>query len=767
MNHSRLRRLALPPLLTLLLAPGPLRSQGDAPRTGTISGTVVNAATREALASVNVRVVGTRLGAVTDSTGGFVIRRVPAGEYAVRASLVGFLTVTRSDVMVTPVRPAVIRIELGEAPVELEGVGSAAGYFPATPDMPTSASRQSSEEIRRQPGGFEDVLRAVSILPGVARPEPGRNDLIVRGGAPSENLYLLDGIEIPNINHFGTQGSGGGPLSYINLDFVDNTLFSAGGFGPRYGDRLSSVLGIELREGRTDRIGGKLTLAATQFGASVEGPAPHGGSFLFSARRSYLDFIFKGAGFGFVPEYWDFLLKWRYAPRPSDEVRVIAVGAIDDVNFFNDTGEQRYDNSRILGNSQRQIAGGTGWRRLLGSGYFSVTFAQAWTDFTLIQRDTLRNPVFTNESIEYESSLRGDLLIRVAPFTTLSAGIAGKLVRFSNDIELPGFVTPFGDTLRGAVHSGKTGAKAGAYAQLSREFGRLNVSAGIRQDYFSLIDAVPPPEPRFSASFALTAAATISASVGRYGQSPSYVWLAAHPGNRSLRYIRADQAVLGLAQTLRADTRIVIEGYLKRYAGYPASVEQPYLVLSNTGAGFGGSEDSYASFGLEPLVSEGSGSSEGVEISIRKNLSELPFHGYFSLSAGRTRYRALDGVERPSSFDQRLILNAGGGYVIGPLWEVGARFRLATGRPTTPFNADGTKSTERYNGARLGVDHSLDVRVDRRWFFDSWTMVAYIDIQNVYNRKPSRAPRFDARTGTLEEEDSIGILPSIGISAEF
>lgn len=736
-------------------------------RTGIVEGTVVNAVTLEPLPSATVVVGGTALGASTDTAGAFRIVGVPAGEYVVRASLIGFRGAARPDVVVSPTRPAVLRIALEEAAVEVEGVVAAAVPLARTPDFPLSVNRQSAEEIRRLPGGFEDVLRAVAILPGVARAEAGRNDLIVRGGAPSENLYLLDGIEIPNINHFGTQGSGGGPLSYINLDFVDNTTFSAGGFGPKHGDRLSSVLGIGLRDGRSDRLGGKATVSATQFGLNMEGPAPPGGTFLLSARRSYLDFIFKGAGFGFVPEYWDFLVKWTRAPSPSEEIRVLAVAAIDDVRFFNETEDQRYDNAKILGSSQRQVAGGAAWRRLIPGGYLSVTLGQSLVDFSFVQRDTLQRPLFINESLEHISSLRGDLLLSLGGGTTLAAGLGGRFVRTRYDILLPPFASPYGDTLAARVTADTTGAGAFAYAQFSARVGPVTLSAGLRQSWFGLIGKQAGPEPRFSATLPLGGGFSLSASAGRHTQPPALVWLAGDPANRSLGPITADQAVLGLTATPGPAWSVSLEGYLKRYRNYAASIRRPFLVLSNTGAGFGGSEESFASFGLEPLSDAGRGRAVGVELSARKQLSDLPWYGLVSIGVARAEVEALDGIARPSAYDQRLIVNAGGGWILDPRWEVSAKFRLATGRPYTPFNDDGTQSASAYHALRLRSDYSLDLRADRRWFFDGWTLVAYLDIQNVTNRMPDRPPTWDPREGRALRDESIGVLPSIGISAEF
>jgi outer membrane receptor for ferrienterochelin and colicin len=136
-----------------------------------------------------------------------------------------------------------------------------------------SSTKLAAEEIRRFPGGFEDIVRTVATLPGVAVVnEGGRNDLLVRGGGPSENLYLINNIEVPNINHFGSQGSSSGALSFVNLDFIDRVEFSTGGFGARYGDKMSSVLSLGIRPGRSDRIGGEATISATQFGLNLEGP---------------------------------------------------------------------------------------------------------------------------------------------------------------------------------------------------------------------------------------------------------------------------------------------------------------------------------------------------------------------------------------------------------------------------------------------------------------------------------------------------------------
>ena len=306
-----------------------------------IYGKVVDKFTQQPLPGANVLVVNTNFGASTDVSGKFEIDNLPPGEYQLRASIIGYRSIIKADVMVMSGFAPEVIFELEEEAIELENIVVKSDYFETSRLELISTRGFNYEEIRRSAGGFEDVIRALSVLPGVAQADGGRNDLIVRGGAPSENLYLVDGYKVQNINHFGTQGATGGPLSYINLDFVSGTTFSTGGFSVNNGDKLSSSLSIDLRNGRQDRIGGKATISASQFGLNIEGPISNSSQFIFSARRSYLDFIFKAADFSFVPEYWDILGKADFEIDESNSLSLLVISAIDNINYFNDTEDQR------------------------------------------------------------------------------------------------------------------------------------------------------------------------------------------------------------------------------------------------------------------------------------------------------------------------------------------------------------------------------------------------------------------------------------------
>lgn len=373
---------------------------------GIISGKIIDHLSKEPLAGATVTIVGTKFGAQTNLSGEYKIINLDDGNYGLKVSYIGYNTIVKNDIVVNSARPIEIDIELYESVIEINGVTVTSEYFQKDPTETGSTASFSYEEIRRAPGGFEDVIRALSVLPGVGQANPGRNDLVVRGGAPSENLSLVDGLVVPNINHFGSQGATGGPLSFVNLDYVRSTTFSTGGFPVLYGDKLSSVLRIDLQEGRKNSIGGKATIAATQFGLNLDGPIGEDFNFIVSGRRSYLDFIFNAAGFNFVPEYYDLLAKMNYKIDSKNSISYLFIGAFDKVKFNNKDSEDRYDNSRILGSDQNQYVTGLTFRHLFNSGFATISMSRNFVDYDAIQKDSLLNPVFQNKSREGENELK-------------------------------------------------------------------------------------------------------------------------------------------------------------------------------------------------------------------------------------------------------------------------------------------------------------------------------------------------------------------------
>jgi hypothetical protein len=734
---------------------------------GLVTGKVVNEATQSPLPGTIVKILGTDLGAYTNEEGKFRIENVPAGVYSLQFSFVGFKSYVQTDVVVTTGMPYSIEVELVEQSVEVEGATVKAKYFLKKSETVTSTQILNSESIRRAPGVQEDVIRAAALLPGVGVTQAGRNDLLVRGGAPFENLFIVDNIEVPNINHFGSQGSSGGPLSIVNLDFVRSVSFSAGGFGAKFGDKVSSITNIKLRNGSEEAFGGKVNLSATGFGLNLEGPIADKGSYLLSARRSYLDLIFKAAGFGFIPEYWDFHTKINYNIDESNSLTFLTIGALGTVTLNNEDEDKRLDNSRISVPKQDQYFSGFTWKHLIDNGYINTTLGQTYTKYTTYQNDSNLVQIFRNNSKEAETSLKIELDWMMMEHFELQVGNTVKYgTSMDYDILIPGNyrLDQFGTPQSFQVDTSFSTLKNATYASITTTIGNYKITAGGRLDYYDFLNDKLFFSPRLSMIYTINAVSNIVFSAGRYYQSPSYIWLIGG-SNGSLKPIRADQVVLGYEHTPLEDVKVQLEVFYKIYGNYPARIYRPQAVLAPSGFDDLQSDIPY---GLEPLSSTGEGFSRGVELFIQKNLSEIPLYGLLSVSVAETKFTSLLGGERYGAFDTRIIMNIALGYRFSQEWELSGKFRFATGLPTTPFLPNGRQDFTRYNeGPRLPDFNALDVRLDKRWDLGDFYLITYIDIQNIYGKENISAIKWNYRTMAEEYQSSLGILPSIGINFQF
>jgi hypothetical protein len=794
-----LSALASCPPVVVNAQPAPRPAAAPLAVTGVIAGRVVAAGSQEPLVGATVRVLPPRASAgtaatdigsggprpvQTDESGRFLLRGVPPGIARIEVRRIGFFPVIRGDLAVNAAKPVDVTIELAAAPTQLSTITTRPTYFSSTVSATTPLSTQSfsAEEVRRTPGVQEDVVRAVSVLPGVGVTTAGRNDLVVRGGAPFENLFVVDNVEVPNINHFGTQGSTGGPISIINIDFVNEASLSAGGFGVRYGDRTASVTNIQLREGTRERLSTELNLSATGAGVILEGPI--GGrngsaSFLLSARRSYLDFIFGAAGFGFVPAYADITTKAVWRPTPRDQLSFLLIGAQGRVTFNDATAENRFENSRFAAPRQDQYFSGLTWRRTLGRGVLTTTLGRTWTQFATVQRDSGVGgqppaPVFVANSTEGETTVRSDLTLQASDRVELEAGTINKFASALDfDLRLPGRLRrdAAGVEQPLVVDTSFTAFRSAAYLQTSvRLTDRLRATVGGRADYYAFLSDATRLAPRASLSYQLGQTTTLSLSAGRYWQAPQFIWLVGAPSNAAaLRPFRADQVVAGWSRLLRPDLKLQVEAYVKRYGDFPARVFRPQAVLQP--AGFDDVTNDIP-FGLEPLRSAGRGEVTGAEIFLQKKLSEVPVYGLLSVSYNRSRFTSLDGTRAVSAFDTPLIANGLIGWRPNAKWELSTRVRTATGLPTTPFTTTGpeagTLDFTRYNaGGRLPAFFTLDLRVDRRWQLGRSQLITYLDVQNVTARQNVSRIQWNGRTQQVDQLASIGLLPSIGVNWEF
>jgi hypothetical protein len=707
---------------------------------GIITGVVTDKETQKPVAGAIVETVELNKKTTTDNDGKFEFNNIPYGTYQLKVTCLGYQAVTKTDIVLLSSRPTDVEVAMIPVSYSTDVIDVESRYYQKPIDESTSMFNLDFEEVRRAPGAVEDISRMVQILPGVAPANDQRNDLIVRGGSPAENLIIIDGIEIPNINHYPTQGSTSGPIGMIDVKFINNVDFSTGGFSARYGDKLSSVLAISFREGYRKKILSDINLSTAGFGGVFEGPlfTPKG-SFLLSVRKSYLNLIRGAIRLAAVPDYWDFNLKTVYDFNKNTRLTFIGIGGLDKISFDGDASKTSDDNpyGKAKGD-QQQFTVGFNLKNLFKKGYVQTTIANS-SGFTFIETRDLRTDVlkFNYDSYESDFNAKSEIFYQLSSISNLSAGAGARYIKFKNQTFFNADTTTFGNVIPETdVNVKNHYYKASAYTQYTLKLlkHRLIINPGMRYDYFSGINKSSVISPRLGISYELNSITTINASTGIYYQSPDYLWITADPANSNLKFMRAYHYVAGIEHLFASDLRFSIEAYYKKYDNYPVSVLVPTYVLIS-----GGTENG-PNLLFGQATSQGYGYTRGIDISIQKKLTGSGIYGMLGYSLSQSRVTALEGGEKPGSFDYRNNLTIIAGYQLSNDWLIGLKFRYTTGRPYTPFDIEastisgrGVADFNNFNGARFKDYNRLDLRVDKKWNLKKVSIVTYIELENVFN----------------------------------
>jgi TonB-dependent receptor-like protein/carboxypeptidase-like protein len=758
-------------LLLALLSPADARA-GSAAMEGTLKGVVLDRATQRPLVGANVLVLDRELGSIADAEGRFVIPAVPVGVHRLQVSMIGYDTAVRTDVVVKHRRITSVEVELNERAVGMDETVVSADYFAGAEEEVVSTVSFSYEEIRRSPGSAGDISRLLQALPAINMATDQRNDLIVRGGSPAENLVIIDNIEVPNLNHFPTQGATGGPIGLLNTDLIDDVNFSAGGFSAAHGDRMSSVMVVDLREGNRDEFDGQLNLDMAGAGFVVEGPLSAGrGSWLASARRSYLELIVNAIGTGAVPRYSDVQSKLTYDLTDAHQVSLLQLSGFDTIEFEPEDADEMDDFTDM---STDQHVVGTNWRWLWSDqGYTNTSLAFAYADFSMDVRQGDAGqvdpgpPIYRNESQERDLTLRSSFHYRLRRGTDLDWGLVGRRIFSSYDIFFKSDTNRVGRTTPEIrVDRDVETTKAGLYASLRQRFGlRLAATAGVRFDYFDF-NKEYDLAPRLGLTYEVDERTSLNAAYGIYYQNLALSLLVQHPDNALLENPRADHYVLGLRRRLTASTLLTVEVYLKEYS------ELPYNPNDSTSSVI----DGYAEYGSPTpgrLVGGGKARSYGLEALVQKKLAR-DVYGSASYSYSVSRYTDLTGRERNRSFDNRHLVSLIAGYRPSDRWEYSLRWSYAGGRPCTPFDSDlsarlgtGVVDIARVNAERHPAYHRLDLRFDHRQHYERFNLVSYFSLLNAYNRKNLFALYWDEDEQTTGRINQWTIMPVGGFELEF
>jgi len=740
--------------------------------TGSITGTVLDGETGQPVVGSSVRVVDTRLGGVAGSAGSFTVARVPAGVYRLTCTSVGFHQQTLTDIVVKPGRTTAVEFSLSRS-VSVGKITVRADLFPTAQAHQTSVTQFSSEEIRRSPGSGGDISRIVMGLPSIAKTNDSRNSLLVRGGNPTENTFYINTIEIGNINHFPTQGSSGGPIGILNVDFIRNVQFYAGGFPSRFGDKLSSVMDISFRDGARDRFAAQLDLNFAGYGATLEGPfALPNSSWLVSARRSYLDLLVKAvdAGTTVAPRYNDYqgILSWDI--DNSNRLELLAVVADDHASSDNEIARENeflyYGDQDIY-----QYTVGAHWRNLWGSGvgYSNTSLSYSGTDVAeKFFEPATQLPIVDHTTTEGTLALRNVNNAQVLPELGVEFGLDAKLLRGDYSARYGSFTEPNGNVVPARTNQAEvTLGRGGAFASiLYRPVEPLSISAGVRADANSF--GAFALSPRLSLGYLLGESTTLSAAAGIFRQNLPLNMLAQNSSYGALPMTEALHLTLGVQQLLTESLRFGAEAYLKRYSRFPQDSTQPNVFLLD--------ELFYSNDILRtdrPLRADGRALSYGLELTLQKKFTG-DFYGLCALSISKTLYTTMAGAEKERTFDNRYTFSIEGGYKLSETWEASARWIYAGGAPYTPFDIPASTAANRgvpdggrVNAARYPAYHSLNVRVDKRFLFESSSIVVYVSVWNVYNRQNVASYYWNAYRNEQGTQKQFGLLPVFGVEWEL
>ncbi|MDO7611480.1 MAG: TonB-dependent receptor, partial [Flavobacteriaceae bacterium] len=702
---------------------------------------------------------GTTFGAITDELGQFSIPNIPPGTYTIQAGYLGFTSQTVFNFQIKSVGTPPLNFVLLETSQALDEVVVALSPITRPKETPLSTQSLSAVEIANYPGSNNDVVQVAQTLPGVSPSIGGfRNDLIIRGGAPNEVVYYLDGIEIPNINHFSTQGSAGGPVGMLNVSFISDVRLSSSAFGAQYNNPLSGVLQFTQRDVNPDGFAGNFRLSASEAALTLETPLlvnKKNGEVktdvLLSVRRSYLQFLFELIGLPIRPDYWDYQYKLNHKIDAYNSLSFVGLGSIDEFTVAlpeDPTPDQQATFDQVPFINQNSNTVGVTWKRRFKdqSGFMEVSLSNnsLWNTYSEYNDNASQTELrFQNDALESETKLR--LAVnRFAEGWKWSHGLNLQRAFYENSTL---------NTL--AAYQYNTSLdflNYGLFAQGSKDFlqDRLALSFGFRMDGDTFIkgsNLLKTFSPRASASYALTPSWKLNGTAGVYYKIPPYTMLgfqntAQEFLNQDLDYTRSTHLVLGVEKILNPTARVSLEGFYKYYSDYPVSLEDG-VSIANKGAGF-------EVLGNEAIASVGKGKAYGLELLWQQKLMDR-FFGIFSYTYFYSTFSGLDPkVFRPSVWDSRHLASFTTGYKLPRNWEVSARHRFAAATPFVPTDIPQTAQLypkivldyDRLGSQKLDPFNQLDIRIDKKWFYKAVALDFFIEVQNALANANPQPPSY-------------------------
>lgn len=756
-------------VILMLFGAAALFAQSDEP-IGSIEGKVIDLETKTPLIGVNIYIKSTQTGTTTDANGYYKMSAIPVGLNNVVFSYISYETVTKTDINVKPDRTTFLNIEMNPSAVELQDVVVTNGYFSELDNKPVSTVNFSSEEIRRSPGTAGDVSRILFTLPSITKMNDQRNSLIVRGGTAVENSFYLDNIEIPNINHFPVEGSSDGPIGILNADFINDVNFHSGGFSPIYGDRLSSIMEISYREGDRTRFSPQVNLSLAGAGGAVEGSIGPKLNYLFSFNRSYLDLLVNQIEEGApLPKYGDVQGKIVYDIDDNNRLTMLNVLSIDEIYLDEDKAVENdanmYGRTDGLTNTV-----GANWQHIWSDkGYSNASIAYTYTKYDRNYSKTVsRQQFYTNNSKENTIRFRNVNYLKLNKTNSIEFGgdLSGMFTDFNTFYGE--YDDQYGNTTQPLYVDKKiSGYKLGAFGVHHLNFlENFKLDYGARVDYFTYNQNINV-SPRATLTYQFSPKTSFSASTGLFYQNIPNNILVQSEDFKSLRTPSAVHYIAGVSHDLWDATRLSVEVYYKDYYNFPINPDQPTMFLFDQTQVFG------IFWSNSTLEDNGKANAKGIEVILQKKLAK-DFYGLVSSSLSNSSYEDYFGNTYDRIYDNRFNFNIEGGYIPSNDWEFKLRWIYSGGTPYTPFDYEASKEAgvgiwdlSRTNSERLPDYHSMNIRIDKRFYFSTSSLLIYLSVWNVYNRKNVAFYYWNEITNEIDSQTQWSTLPVIGVEYEF
>jgi len=765
----------------------------------TVKGTIFDKQSQSPVIGASIVILNTQplMGGSSDTKGRFSISGVAPGRYDIRVTFVGYKEIVIPNVMVTSGKEVILDIAIEENVKNLKAavIKGNVKHRPINDLTSVSARTFSMEEVNRYAGGRSDPARLAANFAGVSTPDDSRNDIVIRGNSPTGVLWRIEGMNIPNPNHFSTVGTTGGPVSALNTNMLKNSDFFTSAFPAEYGNANAGVFDLGFRKGNSDKREHTIQFGMlTGMEAMTEGPInkEKGSSYLLAYRYSFTG-IAQALGLSIgttaTPFYQDLSFKITSGTSKLGRFTLFGLGGsskikflhnkIDESDLFADPTKDSYFTSDLgLGGIKHfikvteksyinTVVGAT----YAGSDYNEDSIATSTSEVArIIENKTTR--LHYNINSTFNSKVSSKLFIK--------AGVQAEVMNLKLFFRARQY-TPYWKQI---WDFDDYTTLMQAYAHAKYNFNeKLTMNIGLHSQYLTLNESVSL-EPRLGLNYKLTPKSTLSAGYGLHSQmqpTDVYFYRALKPdgtydqSNMDLGFTRSHHTVVGYEVLPLKDWRVKVELYYQRLFNVPVTVTPGSFSMLNTGASFNPNTEGY-------LMNKGKGKNYGAELTVEKFFSK-GYYGLFTGSIYESTYEGSDGVERNTAFNGKFVYNVllGKEFKMGKAkrnsFSIDMKATQAGGRYFTPVDLSASQAvrdqvlkgdeyayTERNpDFFRMDIKAGFTVNSKKRKLSHS----LFFDIQNVTNNKNVFAQRYNPVTKSVGTSYQIGLFPNFVYKVQF